>query len=377
MDYPTLRIKQVVNERPVIIFGAGETTKQTLECLNEKERANIIALIDNDRRKIGSELFNIPIYSPKILEERPKFTKNCDTIIIRVQQKRTANEIEEQIVQNTNHFYKIIKCYSFPLDDSSTMEEVLDYIRVTNGLPIMVYQMGKVGSRTIVDSLYQHGFESWHIHYLSKKFYKWLERREPITFLDAVHQVANDRMDRIKVISLVRNPLERNVSSFFQNIERFHPDLVRGYRDGSVSIEEIIEVFFQRHGIEDHDQPLTWWDRELKGMLNFNVFEEKFPKEEGYCIYHTREADILLIKLEKLNECAEEAFEKFLGIKYFRIKESNRGNKKSYYDIYQDFKNKIKFPIQYVNKYLEAREIRHFYTDEEIESMRRRVKIIL
>lgn len=375
MDYPTLKVKRIANEGPVIIFGAGETTRETLKNLNKKEKENIVALIDNDKQKIGSTLFNIPIHSPEILEERPEFIKNSDTVIIRVQQKRIANEIEEQITRSTSYSYKIIKCYSFPLDDASTMNEVLDFVRETGKLPIMVYQMGKVGSRTIVDSLYQYGFESWHIHYLSKKFNKWIEKREPITFLEAVDQVAGNRMEKIKVISLVRNPIERNVSSFFQNIENFHPELVRGYRDGSVSIEKIIEVFFHRHGIEDHDQPLTWWNRELKGMLNVDIFRSKFPKEKGYCIYQTDKVDLLLIKLEKLNECAEEAFKKFLGIEQFKIKESNKGDNKTYSDIYQDFKNKIKFPSHYVIKYLESRETRYFYTDEEIESMKRRIKI--
>ncbi len=112
--------------------------------------------------------------------------------------------------------------------------------------PLLVYQMGKVGSATIVSSLkaatgVESRYSIYHIHWLSperliyeEELYKNARARYNGSALSAhrfypgyvwsgqflKRRIQNQpRKSKWTVITLVREPISRNVSSFFQNLE--------------------------------------------------------------------------------------------------------------------------------------------------------------
>mgnify|MGYP000595620150 FL=1 len=209
---------------------------------------------------------------------------------------------------------------------------------------ILVYTMGKVGSSTIVKSLDNqlHEYFVFHIHWLAVKnltqdqnFYKTFYQRNrkqgvyhkilPAYLIEG--RYINERINRScnyknieKIFTLTREPLARNISSFFENLKIFFGyDIDKNLRikDEDTVVDELITLFCDEFIINNtvnflDADPLTWFDIELKEVFNLDVFNSEFPKEKGYKIYSNEVASVLLIRLEDLNECFSEASEIFL-----------------------------------------------------------------
>ena len=92
--------------------------------------------------------------------------------------------------------------------------------------PVLVWQMGKVGSSTIVNSLHQARFDGavFHVHVLSGaligrgELFKKAVRQGTVAYLYnvALRELLCGGNRRWKIISLVREPVGRNISAFFQ-----------------------------------------------------------------------------------------------------------------------------------------------------------------
>lgn len=107
-------------------------------------------------------------------------------------------------------------------------------------------------------------------------------------------------------------------------------------------------------------------------MLDIDVFSSEFPKSKGYEIYETKHADLLLLKLENLNNCASDAFKTFLDIDGFTLAKSNIGDNKAYRNIYRRFLESIVLPDSYIDKMYTSKYVRHFYSEKEIEAFKAR-----
>jgi hypothetical protein len=248
--------------------------------------------------------------------------------------------------------------------------------------------MGKVGSSTVVRSLQARNRQVYHIHGLTDFN---IERTENIckrsfSQLRRIHehilesQYLKKELDKglkennkWKVITLVREPISRNISSFFEIL-----DMALGYNYNSklkeIGVEEtakeLTELFVKKHDEYENDRCLTWFDCELKPVLGIDVYAREFPKSQGYEIYESESADLLLIRLENLNECAGEAFKKFLNIDDFKLVGDNIGEQKSYHNIYRKFLDSIVLPESYVDKMYSSKYMRHFYSQEETEALK-------
>ena len=134
-------------------------------------------------------------------------------------------------------------------------------------------------------------------------------------------------------------------------------------------LQELSQRFLE---VYPHDVPLKWFGMEMKPMFDIDVFASEFPKERGYKIYLGSKANLLLLKLESLYDCAQDAFEEFLGLQEFNLVRANEASGKWYADLYQEFKRKVTFEQSFVNRLYETRYMKHFYTVEEIETFRQK-----
>ena len=251
---------------------------------------------------------------------------------------------------------------------------------LTNQTPILVYQMGKVGSSSISKSLKNSGIKSFfHLHYLLKA--KDLEDR--IFFDAASPQLPNLRFSRItqerkgrflyenliikkkpvKVISLTREPIGRNVSAFFQTFER---ETGKKYEESNFSVQELTEIFLDFY---PHSIPLNWFDNQIKTCLGIDVYEYPFPKEQGFLSINKDNIDLLLLKSEIPNNIKEKAIAEFLDMKEFKIVNANVGADKNYSNMYEAFKQSLQLPMSYLEEMCNSKYFNHFYTDEEIKNV--------
>jgi hypothetical protein len=288
------------------------------------------------------------------------------------------------------------------------LRSLLYFLRSERKQPLLVYQMGKVGSTTLVASLRANRaasqrFSIYQVHRLTargletvernaaaararlrgtshpkRRFHpenarlgKWLRRR-----------IADPRnLRKWDVITLVRDPISRNLSSFFQNLAFYYSYDFRARieaTDMETVVSEVCAIFeencLDRRVDAIDTNPMTWFDRELKEVFDVDVYASDFPVETGYRTYESERARVLLIRLEDLNRVHAAALQEFLGIDDLTIVKASAGDAAEFPMVYEAFLRSLSLPSWYVDEIYASRYTRHFYTEEEIRAFRNRWK---
>lgn len=261
---------------------------------------------------------------------------------------------------------------------------------------IVIYQMGKVGSTTIWNSLesLNLGLPIYHVHTLKHEHISRAIEKDKNNFpkLRFVHletiqsEYLRSQLDQkniIKpwnVITLVRDPVAQLLSVFFQKLEVEIP-LGLDYRkkikaEGDTKVvQEVIERFYA--GFVNNPKlhhPFEWFNLELKENLKFDIFAAPAFSGRNYYIYNTELAKVLVLKLESLDDSYQSAFREFLGIQNFKLIQSNVGVQKRYKNLYKTFQKNVNLPISYLDKLYQTELVKHFYSESEVEQFYQRWK---
>jgi len=266
-------------------------------------------------------------------------------------------------------------------------------LQASHGDPIIDYQMGKVGSSTIQRSLNERGLEQafYHVHFLNPVRVAEIEKQRRQYFgtekegllkrpwsYEFLYEQIQKKDRHWKIITLVREPVARNISTFFENLDvAIKPDgkkyVVKSdyygidIEVGLDDVEPLGSLFFDRM---QHDRPLQYFDNEIKAVFGIDVYSGEFPTQKGYRIYPAENADLLLIRLENLNACARTAFREFMGIDDFSLVQTNVGSEKIYAPLYSAFKRTVHLPESYIDRMYNAKYTRYFFTEGEIQGFR-------
>ena len=266
-----------------------------------------------------------------------------------------------------------------------------EYRRFQKG-PVLVLQMGKVGSRSVEAGLEARVKDRpvYHSHFLSpdrvaetekaRRMYFRGERHRYLTrqwlseFVLRTYRAHKD--DRTwKVVTITREPVGRNISAFFENLylvptgnegEFTISSDVYGLEPMVVSADDtdvLAELFFER---ARHDTPLKFFDREIRDIFGVDVIKAGFPIEKGYEIYRSGRVELLVLRLEDLSRCAEPAFREFLGLDNFELVNRNIASEKHYASLYSAFKKSVDINENYVRTLLDSDYMRTFYSEDEI-----------
>ncbi|MEO1287299.1 MAG: putative capsular polysaccharide synthesis family protein, partial [Chloroflexota bacterium] len=168
--------------------------------------------------------------------------------------------------------------------------------------PLLVYQMGKVGSSTIASTVDTYAqYPVYHVHNLRPKHLQGLTQDLSSRGIAIPPHLYTGKMVSqhiiarglpAKIITLVRDPIARALSDFFQNYT-FHT--------GKTFVNDlaIVQDHIESHLKRDHfDYPLRWFQNEFQPILGIDVFEHPFPHEQGYLRIKTEGYDILLLRIE-------------------------------------------------------------------------------
>jgi hypothetical protein len=249
---------------------------------------------------------------------------------------------------------------------------------------LLVHQMGRAGSMTTTNSLRRGGVDLpiYHTHWLNPET---LEKRKHLTaHLPESHHPLNMRVARCiaeelaregtgrrlwKLVTVFREPIARNISVFFLSIDAFVNDFETRYARGELSHQQLLEVFLKKF---PHDQPLEWFDREIRDVFGINVYDQEFPKVQGYQVIRSDRADLLLIAIEQLNRCYHDAFHAFLGVEVPDLVQTHITEKDPSRPMYAEFVRKVALPTEYLDRMYGSRFAEHFYTEEQIAGFRRK-----
>jgi len=259
--------------------------------------------------------------------------------------------------------------------------------------PLVVFQMGKVGSSSVTESLkaIDVPFELFHVHVLTRDGIEGVHReyrhatrvygrpaiQRHIVESDYLRRQldGNDSSVRWKVISLVRDPVARNISTFFHSLCIYFPELCVDDRQifSEERIPELLETYINRW--DGHHTPLHWFQTQLEPVFDIDVYDMPFPKDKGYQIIESGAVSLLLLRLESLNATARPAMEDFLGLQGVKLDNHNVAEKKAYASAYKAFQKQLKLPGEYLDTLYDSKYARHFYTEDEIAGFRKRWQV--
>lgn len=253
------------------------------------------------------------------------------------------------------------------------------------GAPILlVHQMGRAGSMTAVRSLRSArlSLPVYHTHWLHPrnvekrlaKFRDVQESRHPLNvrvgrrISEALLRDGVGRREW-RLVTVFREPVARNISVFFLSIDVFVENFARRYASGELDNGKLLDIFLREF---PHDQPLTWFDMEVRETFGVDVYEYPFPRERGYQVVRTEHVDLLLIKLEELNGCYRDAFAEFLSVDVPGLAQTHITERDPSRPMYKDFVRDAVLPVEYLERMYRSRFAEHFYGPEELARLWRR-----
>ena len=245
----------------------------------------------------------------------------------------------------------------------------------------IVHQMGRVASMTMVNTLKSAMPDTpiYHTHYLNIPM---LQQR--IAEMDRKGQRHNQRHYQVsqalapllpqyldehhwKVVTVVRDPVARNVSAFFLSIERYIPNFYRRFEQQQIAMPQVVELFLRDY---NHNIPLEWLDDEIKMPFGVDVYQQPFAADRGYSIIHHNTVDLLILKLESLQSCYRDAFKEFVGIENASLQDTHITKKDDTHGAYKSLLKVMRLPEEYLDRMYSSKYAAHFFTEREIDSFK-------
>ena len=229
--------------------------------------------------------------------------------------------------------------------------------------PIIVHQMGKVGSVSIERAIRARLPDRavFHTHRLNPD---WLSLEPSGVGLNRhlAARISRDGFQGFQLVTPIREPIGRNISAFFQNFD--------GFFDGdaeNISASEAIATFVERYS---HDVPLTWFDREAKAVFGIDVYETPFDHERGYSICAGQGVSLLVLRVEDFDWAVAPALSEFLGVDDITLERTHVGVAGENGELYKEVLETISVPQHLLDQAYGSRYARHFYTESELDQLR-------
>ena len=244
--------------------------------------------------------------------------------------------------------------------------------------PVIVFQMGKVGSSTVVDALEASGCGPvLHVHTLTGEELGRAVARQRGSAAPYLHEhlitssvllrKLKDGLFPCRIITLTREPVARAVSHVFED-NRKKMEQVR-QRHGAFTAADVMAVVTDLlrtdNGIAD---PTRWFDRELRAVTGVDVFARPFDADRGYTIFESSPAPVLLLRMEDLDRALRPALADFLGVDPASVLVGRRnvGAQTWYAELLQEVKNTYRLPEPLAERVYGTRYVRHFYGEEAV-----------
>lgn len=296
------------------------------------------------------------------------------------------SQIQERLFYLTHRSYSLEKWFFWRMHSRGARRQ--------KGAPILDFQMGKVGSSSVFASLKSLKLDRplYHIHNLNRAELEQQEALAKKTYRTRSHniiwqsQYLNQLIDQGQispdnkwdVICLVRDPMARNLSWFFQwlevnqNKDQFQIKSLADKWDFELNctLDDSLSLapHFYRHL---PDNPFDFFTEELQDAFGTDLLQQGFDQQKGYQVYDDKLIRLLVIRLEDLNDCYPQAIKEFLGYDLQLINDNISSNKE-YYELYKAFKKAFVPEQSYLDRMYEHPYVKLFYSEEEISRFKQK-----
>jgi hypothetical protein len=260
--------------------------------------------------------------------------------------------------------------------------------RLLNEQLFIVYSDGKVGSTTLTVSL-KNNFPNqfvFHIHRLTKEAILQTNQYYQQKYSSYSNSTVPDNViqsqflsknlpefyvtKKIYFFSLVRDPVAALLSEYCENYP--YEKMKTNFSEKEMT-QKIIENVLEKLNSNALQQRLNWFDRELNTVLAMDIYAEEFDPLKGYHIY--KDKNLLILKLETLNNRITEAMQEFLGVNHFILQKGNQAEVSNYSTIYQSVKQAVKLPLDTLNQIYASKYVQYFYSEVEIQQFKQRWQV--
>ena len=241
---------------------------------------------------------------------------------------------------------------------------------------LLIYQSGKVASSSVYYSAKQTG--KYMVHQVHRMCRANIERTNEILraknvktefqgwHIKLFEAKLNPPKEKVKIVTLVREPVSRNFSAFYENIDRI-------YRKKDAHLahkpEELVEKFLASY---NHEIPLEWFDVEFLPVTGIDIYAHPFDRDKGYSIIKEGHYEILVLHHDLPDGKKQELLQQFLDIPDFQLINKNIASEKNYSESYLEFKRLIELPSSYVDDMLDSKYFQHFYSPDVARKIRDR-----
>lgn len=256
-------------------------------------------------------------------------------------------------------------------DNALLLIEKLKLLLYKYHKPILVFTMAKVGSLSIYFSLKKASkkYPVFHIHSLSEKE---VNINNKLCFDNGIYPGSKSPVFLInksiikkekpyKIICLFRDPIDRNISAFFDAFELYvgvTPNKFRG------EFSDLEKLYYEKL---PHEYCINWFERQLYESTGIDVYASDFEKAIKYKLLNNgNNVELLLMNSDIRDNLKEKLISNFCDLPEFKLKNINRSIDKEYSKLFSDFKNQIKFSNEYLQSQYESKYATHFFTKEHI-----------
>ncbi|MGH7443871.1 MAG: putative capsular polysaccharide synthesis family protein [Longimicrobiales bacterium] len=191
---------------------------------------------------------------------------------------------------------------------------------------------------------------------------------EPYRYVDDLGLALHDEIIRrhipVRIVTLVREPIARNVSAYFHILEVLWQ---RSDAYSALSTEELTRGFLERGR---HIVPLEWFDQEFRPVTDLDVYSTPFPAAAGCLRLRAGPHDVLVLRADLDDAAKAQRLAEWLGLEDFELMRMNEAGRKHYAGTYAAAIRQMRLPPSYVDEMLESRYARHFFSAAELMQLR-------
>lgn len=171
------------------------------------------------------------------------------------------------------------------------------------------------------------------------------------------------------IVTSIREPIDRALSYVF-----FATELMRGQEVVSrLTPDDVASMLLGSSPLPFPPGPFGWWDPsewfddELLGVFDLDVFASPFDAERGWQTYENENVRAVLVRQENFGDLPE-ALARFYGIDAARVPviRSNSAAERGYDEHYRSVRARLTLPDELLDRVYSGRLGRHFYSAGEI-----------
>ena len=236
--------------------------------------------------------------------------------------------------------------------------------------PVLVWQMGKVGSTSIGAALEQAAVPFVQVHHLKPDHLATVLKQ--YTAAGAAlpdHLSASMRMletirntsANIRIVSVVRDPVPRNLSALFETWKEFPPQWQ--HEEG---IEELNHWFLLNFDYS----VLRWFNSEIENVIGVNIYD--FPFDHGLKRLSIEQDrfKILVLRTEDSDIEKELALRAFLRCDNIHLQRLYTSEDKENSSLFMKLRGNLWISRECADKVYNSSMMRHFYSCFELEAFR-------